>query len=516
MTSEGPVTGGAAAATTSASVLRGSAWSIAARGLPQAYVLLISIMAARYLGPEGMGRQSYIAFVSLSATMVVTGGLSISLMRFIGEALGRERQGQVRGLMRWAWAVGAGGAVIGGGVLILAGALGADPQSAWVLAGVGSSLGILHAIPTALLIGAQRWREASVVGLITGTISVPAVLVVLDQGGGITGLFAVEAVVAAINLGWTSMLARRVMNELSLRTERAPLLRRRTAIYAAAMSVNVILTVIVYKRSEFFLLERFSTESEIAIYSIAFAATTALAMLPEALTATVVPAFATLFGAGEMNRVRTGFGRGLRMLALTSLPITAGMLALGPEALRLIYGDDYSGTEPVLRIMMLVFPLIPLFNVTYALMIGLGRIRAVVIGNAAAAAVNVLLALILIPAFDARGAAMANGAAQALVAVAMLVYTRRMLGTLDPSWRSLARTFFAAAAGGLAAYGVVDRLGGVAGVALGLIAGTAVFAALALALRILPRRDAEWLANVAGDRFGGAVAQIAWRLAATR
>jgi O-antigen/teichoic acid export membrane protein len=509
MTSEGPVTGGAAAATTSASVLRGSAWSIAARGLPQAYVLLISIIAARYLGPQGMGRQSYIAFVSLSTTMLFTGGLSISLMRFIGETLGGGHAAQVRGLMRWAWAVAAGGAVIGGGVLILAGALGADPESAWVLAGVGSSLGILHAIPSALLIGAQRWREASLVGLVTGTVSVPAVLVVLDQGGGITGLFAVETVVAAVNLGWTALLARRVMNELSRRSERAPLLRKRTAIYAAAMSMNVILSVIVFRRSEFFFLERFSSDAEIAIYSIAFAATTAVALLPEALTSTVIPAFATLFGAGEMQRLHLGYARGLRMLALVSLPITAGMLALGPEALRLLYGDDYSGTEPVLRIMLLVFPIIPLLNVSYALLIGLGRIRAILIGNAAGAAVNVLLALILIPAFDARGAAVTNGAAQLMVAVAVLAHTRRVIGPLDPSWRSLAATFFAATAGGLAAYGVVVALDGIPGVVLGLLTGCFAFAALAVVLRILPRNDAEWLAEVAGDRFGGKVARAA-------
>lgn len=509
MTTESPAPESAAAATTSASVLRGSAWSFAARGLPQAYVLLISVIAARYLGPAGMGRQSYIAFVSLSATMVFTGGLSIALMRFIGEALGRGEPALVRGLVRWGWAVAVGGAIVGGGILILAGALGADPESAWVLAGVGSSLGILHAIPSALLIGAQRWREASIVGLITGTLAVPAVLIVLDQGGGIAGLFAVEAVVAAVNLGWTSVFARRVMNELSRTSERSRVLRKRTAIYALGLSVNVLLSVVVYKRSEFFFLDHYSTDSQIAIYSIAFAATTALALLPEALTATVVPAFATLFGAGEMDRLRAGFARGLRMLALTSLPITAGMLALGPEALRLVYGDDYSGTEPVLRIMLVVFPVIPLLNVSYALMIGLGRLRAIIVGNTAAATVNVVLALILVPAFDARGAAIANSAAQLVVAVAVLAYTSRLIGPLNPSWRSLAATLVASVAGGFAAYGPVAALGGIPGVLLGLIAGMAVFAGLSVALRILPQGDADWLADVAGDRFRGSVARAA-------
>ena len=516
MTIPNPATEGAADATTSASVLRGSAWSFAARGLPQAYVLLISVLAARYLGPAGMGRQSYIAFVALSVTMLFTGGLSVALMRFIGEALGRDEASLVRGLMRWAWAVGFGGAAIGGGALLLAAAAGADPESAWVLAGVGSSLGILHAIPTALLIGAQRWREASIVGLITGTLTVPAVFIVFELGGGITGLFAVEAAVAAVNLAWTTVFARRVLNGLAKRSQRSPELRRRTAIYAAGLTVNVFLMVIVYKRSEFFFLERWSSDSEIAIYSIAFAATTALALLPEAITSTVMPAFATLFGAGQMDRLHAGFARGMRLLALSSLPVTAGMLALGPDALRLIYGDDYSGTEPVLRIMMVVFPVLPLLNVCYALMIGLGRMRALVLGNAAAAVVNIALAVILIPPYDARGAAVANSVAQVVVAAALIGYTRRLIGPLHPSWRSLALGLIASGAGGLAAFGVVSALGGVVGVLLGLIAGVAIFAGFAVALRILPPQDAEWLEHVSGDRLGGSVARAARLLSPAR
>lgn len=507
MTTDSPVPGGAAVETTSASVLRGSVWSFAARGLPQAYTLLISIIAARYLGPEGMGRQSYISFVALSVAMVATGGFSLSLMRFIGESLGAGHADQVRGLMRWSWVIGAAGAVVGGGALAIAAATGADPESAWYLAAVGCSLQILHGIPSALLIGAQRWRDASIVGLVTGTITLPAVIIVLASGGGITGMFAVEAAIAAVNLTWTTFLARRTINAFSRTTTRARELTRRTGRHALVLSANVILGFVVYKRSEFFFLDHYSSDAQIAVYSIAFAATTAVALLPEALTSTVVPAAATLFGAGQTERLSSGFARGLRLLAVASMPITAAMLALGPEALRLVYGDDYRGAEPVLRIMMLAFPIIPLLNLSYGLMIGLGRIRAVLIGNGAAAVANVALAFVLVPAFDAKGAAIANTAAQLVVAVLVLSYTHRLIGGFQPSWRSLIQTFVASALSGLAAYGIVSALGGIPGCVLGLLAGTAVFTVLARLLRILPAGDAEWLAEMAGDRMGGAAAR---------
>jgi O-antigen/teichoic acid export membrane protein len=395
--------------------------------------------------------------------------------------------------------------VVGGGALIAVAAGGADPQSAWVLAGIGCALQILHGIPTALLLGAQRWRDASIVGVVTGTITVPAVIVVLAAGGGITGLFAVEAAVAAVNLVWTTFLARRTMNALSRTAERARELTRRTGRHALLLSANVVLNFVVFKRSEFFFLDRYSSDAEIAIYSIAFAAATGVALIPEALTATVVPATATLFGAGQMDRLSAAFSRAMRVIAIISLPITAGVLALGPEALRLVYGNDYQGTEPVLRIMMLVFPIVPLLNMSYGLLIGLGRIPAALLANGVGAVANVALAFALVPAFDARGAAVANTAAQLAVAAMVLAYAHRLVGGFHIAWSYLARSLVASAAGGLVAYAIVAALGGIPGVLLGLLAGLPVFAGLARLLRILPPADAEWLDEIVGDRLGGAI-----------
>jgi len=42
---------------------RGGLWQSTAQIAPYAYSLVISVVAARILGPDQMGRQSYIAFV---------------------------------------------------------------------------------------------------------------------------------------------------------------------------------------------------------------------------------------------------------------------------------------------------------------------------------------------------------------------------------------------------------------------------------------------------------------------
>src|SRR5581483_826541 len=92
-TSSGPVSEptdrpDAASATTGRSVVQGGLWYLASYGIPQGYTLVLSIVAARFLGPSGMGVQSFIAFVSVSTTSVLSGAMYVALMRFVGEMAG--------------------------------------------------------------------------------------------------------------------------------------------------------------------------------------------------------------------------------------------------------------------------------------------------------------------------------------------------------------------------------------------------------------------------------------------
>ena len=103
--------------------------------------------------------------------------------------------------------------------------------------------------------------------------TVPLTFVVLEAGGGITGLFALEATAVFANLVWTSALARRL-------AARLPDARARAARTAAPLhrpspastSVIVIIQFVVWRRSELFVLQHYSTDAQIAFYSIAFAA----------------------------------------------------------------------------------------------------------------------------------------------------------------------------------------------------------------------------------------------------
>lgn len=480
--------------TTGASVLRGSFWNVASFALPQFYLLVMSVVAARFLGPHDMGRQSFIAFAALSVMGLFGGTLGSTLTRFVGEALGANRPAAVRGLVGWARRLGLLAAILGGAGVAAVALLGGEPQAAWILAGLGCSLGIMQSVPNAVLTGAQNWRQASTITLVTGTIAVPSTIAVLAAGGGIVGMFAVEAVIIGANFAWAAILARRNLRELSPRPERDPALQRRAAVYASWTLLGIALSVVVYKRSEFLFLKHYASDADIAIYSIAFASVYAVTVLSESVTGVLLPAFATLFGGGADERIRTGFDRAQRLLLMFSMPLAAAAIALGPAAIALVYGSDYSDTGPVLQVMAAGIPLLALMNLSSSFLLGLGKIRPLLIIDAFAAAINVGLAFLLIPPFHAIGAALSNLLSQGVVAIAVLAYALRTLDGVSLHPRTIvANAAAAAAGGGAAALAVAAFGGGAIGLLAGLVAGVVVFAAFAAAIKTIRADDAHWL-----------------------
>jgi O-antigen/teichoic acid export membrane protein len=495
-------------------LLGGSAWNAASLVLPQFYVLAMSIIAARFLTPSEMGRQSYIAFISISLTMLARGGLPSAFQRFAGEALGRGTAEHVPYLLRWSWKVETVGAALAGAAMASAAALGEEPQAAWILAGCVSVVSVLQMVPAAALAVLQRWRGVSIIGIASGALSTVAVAAVLAAGGGITGMFAVEFAAGLIFLGVTWWLARSAIAELNVQPVKSVELRRRTIRWALVASFTGILTFVVWRRSEFLFLNHFSSDEQIAVYSIAFAAVTALMKPPEAVGMVLSPAFATLSGAREMERIRAGYSRGIRLLLLVSVPLTALAVAVGPEAIHLAYGSAYDEAGTLLVIMAPAVPLLSIVSVARGVIFGVGRQRSLVAVGLLAAVVNVALAVVLIERYDATGAAISNAAAQGVAAIAYAAIARRLAGTIEIAPAALARNAVAASAAGLAAWAVCTVLSGVAGVLMGLAVFGAAFAGLAVALRVMATDDGLWLESVLGYQLRGRSGTFARRMIA--
>jgi O-antigen/teichoic acid export membrane protein len=493
--------------TTGASVISGGLWSAVSRVVPQVQLLALSIIAARYLGLDGMGRQSFIAFVGITVTTVAVAGLPGSLSRFVGELLGARANGVALSLYTWTWRVEAVAALLACGGVAAVAVFGGDPAGAWILAGVTAALAVLQSVPQSLLVGAQRWREATAVGVLTGVAAVPAAIAVLSAGGGITGLFAVEAAVVAVNLAWMSRLARRLAVALEPAAPVPDDTRRQFLSFAGVSTALAVIQYFVWRRSELIVLDAVAPDAEIALYSIAFAIAFGLTRIPESVAKVAMPAVATLSGAGDDDRIRSGFWRATRLLAFMTPPVVAGAAVTGPAVLRLAYGDAFAGAGDVLLVLLAPLLVMPILLTAEALLFGLARLRFLFTVTLIASVVDVTLSLLVIPPLQALGAGIANASAQLVAGVPCFVLAARLTRPVDIAWGPLTRGVALAALVGAVAATVLAVLGdGALGLVAAISAGVLCFAALAPFARPLPAGDAQWLADALGEGTGARAA----------
>jgi O-antigen/teichoic acid export membrane protein len=504
-----------AAATTGATVVRGGLWSLGAKVLPQFSTLAVSIAGARFLGASGLGRQSFIAFVATSAIYVLGFGLPLALMRQIGESVGAGEAARARGLVRWMWRFAFLGGTIGFLGMIAVALGGAEPKAAWILAGPIVAAGVLTQMPDAVISGLQRWRDSALIVLCSAVLGALVTIAVLAAGGGVTGMIAVQLAVAIGILAAMAPVARRRLLAVAPLVEDPGALRGRVLRYSGAVFLGSLLTLVVFRRSELFFLNHYSNDREIALYSVAFSFTATLILIPQSLANVVAPAVATIFGAGQMDRIRSGYSRTLRLLALGALPVAAAGLALGPELVVVLFGHSFRGSATPLLILLVAFPLIPLMNASYSVIVGLGKAKFPLIAGAGSAVVNIALDFALIPPYEATGAAVANALAQGSSAIAIVFYSVRLVGGVRWEADSIARMALTSAVAGVSAHAALNVVGGgVAGFFVGAVAGVAVFALIALVLRVIPHDDGRWLRDSFGSALGGVVGTAVRRLEA--
>lgn len=497
--------------TTGAHAFRGGLWQSSAQVVPYVYTTIASIVAAHVLHPDQMGRQSFIAFTVVVAQTLTTGGLGNAIVRYVGELRGKGREWTVPALAAWSWkATGILGAL---GALALVGvaASGASPTLAWLFAAVAALAGAVNRVPGGVLLGTQGWRSHALVSIVTGAVAVVVTVVVLLLGAGVNGMLGVTAATAVAMLVWLTVLMRRRLRLLN--AEREPLgpLRREVVRFSLALSVPVILGLVIIQRSELFFLDHYSSDRQIALYSIAFSATAALTAVSAGIGAVLTPSVATLVGSGEFDRIRRGYSRVLRLGLLFSLPLTCASLALGPTLLHLVYGPRYEGVGDILLVILLTLPLIPLSGASGALLVGYGRVRALIVIGFIAASADLGLAALLVPRFDGIGAAIANTSASIVSGALVIGFAVRRVRGVHLGWPSVLRVLgVSVVASGLARLVLVGGNDWIL-----FAAATAVEVAVlgvgALTIRIVSTDDAAFL--VRAFKGGARVTRLFQRLA---
>jgi len=479
------------------SVLVGGAWTSANIVLPYLLTSMVSIVAARVLGPSEMGRQSFIAFVTLIGTAVCSAGLPAALTRSAGEALGRGDPGALRGLVRTVWLVETPLALVGMAALLIVAAAGAEPHTAWVLASVTVFVGALGTVPLAALSGTLEWKAYSIAILTTNVAATALTLAALAAGWGITGIVAVRLCQTAVVGLWSSGVLRSVLRRSGSTPAREPELEQMMLRYAAGTSCSVLLMLVVYQRSEVFFLNHFSADAEIAHYAIASSALTILLAAPQALGVALAPALASLHGAGQLDRIRAGYSKAIRISMLGTLPALGLAAILGPPLLLLVYGESYRGVQTVFLVLLPSLLAVPLISASAAVLTAHRRVRSPLMALVAAATVDLLVAYELVPRYGATGAAAASVAALTVAAFLQVMSAMRVVHTVDLDPRHMLRAAVASGAATAAGFGTLYLLPTLPGIVVAPASFALVFGGVAAVLGVASGEDARWLVDLA-------------------
>jgi O-antigen/teichoic acid export membrane protein len=401
--------------------LRGSSLLVAGRGISLTVNFVVQVLIVRYLTQADYGGFAYaLAFVHLAQTFI-TFGLDRAITRFVPIYEERGDFGRLFGTLVM---VGATLAALGLGAVVLviglqgwlAGSVIDDPEAITLvvilifLAPIQALDELLTGLFAVIADARAIFLRRNVIGPLL-RLAVVLLLVLTEQG---VEFLAIGYVVsgAAILVTYAGLLVRQMRQRgLAARFRRSELTLPIGEVLGFTIPlltsdlVSVLMTT-----TDVLLLGYFHDTLEVG----AFRAILPAAMLNQAILSTFgllyTPAAARLFARGDQDGIDHLYWRTAAWLAVFSFPVFLLTSSLAEPITVLLFGEPYRSSAPYLAILSIGMYFNAALGLNGLTLKVMGRLRYIVTLNLAAAAVNVVLNLLLIPPLGALGAAIATGA----------------------------------------------------------------------------------------------------------
>lgn len=257
-------------------------------------------------------------------------------------------------------------------------------------------------------------------------------------------------------------------------------------LFAAALPQGGILILgTLYFRIDLLLLSFLDSDTEVALYGVAYKVVEVLTVLPLLVMFTLFPELAR--SEPHSERLRQIVQSAFTVMQVAALPCVVYFVVLAGPTVEVVGGERFAEAAPVLQILMISVGLVFLNTVYFNALVALGRQRTLFAFLLAILAVNVVLNLFLIPLAGARGAAVSVAISEV---AALVIVTRifRDVGTAPGPYRPAALLAAAAAMAAvlLGVAEVADGLGPLPVLALGGALGGLAYAGGLVVLRSVP------------------------------
>lgn len=441
---------------------------------------IASVFLLRHLGVVEFGH--YVTVMSLVAIVsgVTDAGLTVVGSRELAvRPAGAQRERLVANILAVRLLLTPAGVLVAAAFAVVAG-YGERLVYGTLLAGAGIVLVNAQASMTLPLPVELKNGRVTVAELVKQAVTVIGIVVLAVAGASLLPFFAVQILVGVVVLAITPLLlGRRGLVRPRLdRGEIGPLIRQAMPV-AAAFVLGIL-----YFRLLVIMTSLLSSERETGLFATSFRILELLAGIPLLLAGVVLPVAAAA-AARDQARLTYVLQR-VSEAALLGAAGLAVVVAIGAEPVIVILGgEEYRSAGPILSIQ--AFALIGIF-VSQAFTVGLlatRRQKEIAVTSALGLVSIFAFGLVLIPLFDAAGAAAAGVGADLLLAVFTLVALRR-----TAAGRGLRFGFVPKVAVASLGAAAVALIPGVPALALAALAAL-VFAGAAYALGAVPREIAD-------------------------
>ena len=435
-------TGGTARSRT----LRNFGFSGACKAVAALSGLAVSVIIARSLGASDMGTYSFLLWVAGAIAALSALGLPDAVAKYVAEQKGAGNHALAAKIAHgiiWVQILAAATAsLIGGGIWS---ALARNHLILISLALATVLPAALQQVLLALMEGAQSFHLQLIATFCGSVCQLVIVAAVAVKHGSILGFLLANLLSSIVITALILFLSRPLLTsdcDTGPNTG-PPGISKRIFQFSISVYGLSLLSLIVFDKSELFVLRIFQSPAELAYYSIAFGLTARLATAGDSISYVLFPIFVTRFTQNGSEDLRKIYRQSMRYLQLLMVPIIAWSIPLAPRLVVLVYGNQYAQVGPVVQVLLATMLLTVMLTVSASAVFTLDKQGSFLRFMLAVAALNILLDLLLISHYGAVGAAFANGISQAVAVCGLIALLWRALPGSFPVLSSM-KIYFAA------------------------------------------------------------------------
>ncbi len=393
---------------------------------------ILSLIAAgflfRYLGDEGYGRYTtIIAFLQIFG-ILMDFGLYIVLIKHLA-LIEEKNSAEVNTIFTLR---------VFSGIIVLGGA----PLVAWiasfysnlytieVIQGITLTTLFFLFISLNQLLSAifQKFLRTDWIALaeFLGKITLlGTTLTVIWAGGSLLWVMSTLVISSAVNFAVNFLASRKYMH-LRLYVDWAIVKSVVQEAWPVALSIAFGL---LYFKGDTVILTFFESEEVVGWYGAPYKILEVLITFPAMFAGLALPSLTAAWGKKDLVSFTRMLQKSFDALVLFAIPMIAGTVALAPEIVGVIAGDQFENSEQILRILIVATAAIFVGTLFTYLVVALNKQRVMIFGYAFAAITSLAAYLIVIPRYSIIGAAWVtvwSEIAILLIAFSIVLFTSRV------------------------------------------------------------------------------------------